>query len=93
MEKKSWVFVLAPKIATDQPPTPSVIIFSSIIYCNVCNNYASMQILDDTFASQMQQLLGNAIQEKDLEPPRSIMEVRSMLCKDAVNHKENHYYF
>lgn len=52
-----------------------------------------MQILDDTFASQMQQLLGNALQEKDLEPPRSIMEVRSMLCKDAVNHKENNYYF
>ncbi|KAK6125853.1 hypothetical protein DH2020_040401 [Rehmannia glutinosa] len=25
-------------------------------------------VLDDTFASQMQQLLGNAIQEKDLEP-------------------------
>ncbi|CBI18701.3 unnamed protein product, partial [Vitis vinifera] len=51
------------------------------------------RILDDTFASQMQQLLGNALQEKDLEPPRSIMEVRSMLCKDAVNHKENNYYF
>ncbi|KAF9601577.1 hypothetical protein IFM89_020433 [Coptis chinensis] len=28
------------------------------------------QILDDTFASQMQQLLGNSLQEKDLEPPR-----------------------
>ena len=45
-----------------------------------------MQILDDTFASHMQQLLGNALHEKDLEPPRSIMEVRSMLCKDAPNH-------
>ncbi|CBI18702.3 unnamed protein product, partial [Vitis vinifera] len=53
----------------------------------------AVSILDDTFASQMQQLLGNALQEKDLEPPRSIMEVRSMLCKDAVNHKENNYYF
>ena len=52
----------------------------------------SVQILDDTFASQMQQLLGNALQEKDLEPPRSIMEVRSMLCKDAPNHKDNTYY-
>ncbi|KZV53773.1 hypothetical protein F511_00039 [Dorcoceras hygrometricum] len=49
-------------------------------------------VLDDTFASQMQQLLGNALQEKDLEPPRSILEVRSMLCKDAVNHKDNYYY-
>ncbi|KAL6558737.1 hypothetical protein OROMI_019087 [Orobanche minor] len=51
------------------------------------------QVLDDTFASQMQQLLGNSLQEKDLEPPRCMMEVRSMLCKDAVNHKENNYYF
>ncbi|XP_073289109.1 uncharacterized protein [Primulina huaijiensis] len=50
-------------------------------------------VLDDTFASQMQQLLGNALQEKDLEPPRSILEVRSMLCKDAVNHKDNNYYY
>ncbi|PQQ10519.1 uncharacterized protein Pyn_37378 [Prunus yedoensis var. nudiflora] len=53
----------------------------------------AVSILDDTFASQMQQLLGNALQEKDLEPPRSIMEVRSMLCKDAANHKDNTYYF
>ncbi|KAF3446002.1 hypothetical protein FNV43_RR11180 [Rhamnella rubrinervis] len=53
----------------------------------------AVSILDDTFASQMQQLLGNALQEKDLEPPRSIMEVRSMLCKDAPNHKDNNYYF
>ncbi|KAJ4845923.1 hypothetical protein Tsubulata_008403 [Turnera subulata] len=47
----------------------------------------AVSVLDDTFASQMQQLLGNAIQEKDLEPPRSIMEVRSMLCKDTPNQK------
>ncbi|KAF2291614.1 hypothetical protein GH714_026178 [Hevea brasiliensis] len=53
----------------------------------------AVSVLDDTFASQMQQLLGNALQEKDLEPPRSIMEVRSMLCKDAPNHKENSYYY
>lgn len=52
-----------------------------------------MQILNDTFASQMQQLLGHAIQEKDLEPPRLIMEVQSMLCKDSVNNKDSHYYF
>ncbi|KAG0476501.1 hypothetical protein HPP92_013342 [Vanilla planifolia] len=30
----------------------------------------TVAILDDTFASQMQQLLGNALQPKDLEPPR-----------------------
>ncbi|XP_030495450.2 uncharacterized protein LOC115711246 isoform X2 [Cannabis sativa] len=53
----------------------------------------AVSILDDTFASQMQQLLGNALQEKDLEPPRSIMEVRSILCKDAPDLKENRYYF
>ncbi|KAF5740162.1 hypothetical protein HS088_TW11G00228 [Tripterygium wilfordii] len=53
----------------------------------------TVSILDDSFASQMQQLLGNALQEKDLEAPRSIMEVRSILCKDAPNHKDNTYYY
>lgn len=53
----------------------------------------AVSILDDTFGSQMQQLLGNALQEKDLEPPRAIMEVRSMLCKDTPNHKDNTYYY
>uniref|UniRef100_A0A7N0UPJ1 Pesticidal crystal cry8Ba protein n=1 Tax=Kalanchoe fedtschenkoi TaxID=63787 RepID=A0A7N0UPJ1_KALFE len=43
----------------------------------------AVSVLDDTFASQMQHLLGNYIQEKDLEPPRSIMEVRSIMCKEA----------
>ncbi|XP_022768422.1 uncharacterized protein LOC111312441 isoform X1 [Durio zibethinus] len=53
----------------------------------------AVSILDDTFASQMQQLVGNALPEKDLEPPRSITEVRSMLCKDAHNHEDNSYYY
>ncbi|KAG2698798.1 hypothetical protein I3760_07G165000 [Carya illinoinensis] len=53
----------------------------------------AVTILDDTFASQTQQLLGNTVQEKDLEPPRSIMEVRSILCKDAPNPKDNTYYY
>ncbi|KAJ0981455.1 hypothetical protein J5N97_009710 [Dioscorea zingiberensis] len=53
----------------------------------------TVAVLDDTFASQMQQLLGNALQEKDLEPPRSIMEVRSMLCKDAPSHKDSSFYY
>lgn len=39
----------------------------------------SMQILDDTFASEMQKLLGNSLQEKDLEPPASMKEMHSML--------------
>lgn len=41
----------------------------------------------------MQKLLGNALQERDLEPPRSILEVRSMLCKDAVNDKDSNYFY
>ncbi|KAK1396035.1 Pesticidal crystal cry8Ba [Heracleum sosnowskyi] len=53
----------------------------------------AVSILDDTFASQLQQLLGNALQEKDLEPPRSIIEVRSMLCKDTASQKGNTYYY
>ncbi|KAI3839675.1 hypothetical protein MKX03_011295 [Papaver bracteatum] len=48
-----------------------------------------VSILDDTFASHMQLLLGNALQEKDFAPPRSIVEVRSVLCKDAVNNTGN----
>ncbi|XP_057495298.1 LOW QUALITY PROTEIN: uncharacterized protein LOC130780349 [Actinidia eriantha] len=53
----------------------------------------AVSILDDAFASQMQQLLGNVLQEKDLEPPRSIMAVHAMLCKDAVNHNDSNYYY
>ncbi|CAK9169170.1 unnamed protein product [Ilex paraguariensis] len=53
----------------------------------------AVSVLDNTFASQMQRLLGNVLQEKDLEPPRSMLEVRSMLCKDSVNYKDNNYYF
>ncbi|KAK4356224.1 hypothetical protein RND71_025195 [Anisodus tanguticus] len=52
----------------------------------------AVSILDDIFASGMQKYLGNVLQEKDLEPPRSIADVRSMLCKDAVNDNDNNYY-
>ncbi|KAL5982365.1 hypothetical protein ACLOJK_016436 [Asimina triloba] len=48
----------------------------------------TLGILDDTFAYQMKTLLGNVLQEEDLEPPRSIMEARSILGKDALNHKD-----
>ncbi|VFQ79021.1 unnamed protein product [Cuscuta campestris] len=47
------------------------------------NARIAISVLDDTFASQMQQHLGNSVQEKDMEPPRSILEVRSMLCRDG----------
>lgn len=53
----------------------------------------AVSVLDDIFASQIQQLLGNSLQEKDIEPPRSIMEVRAILCKDAPNHKDTRYYY
>ncbi len=44
-----------------------------------------LQILDDVFASQMQRLQGCELQEKDLEPPRSVVEAHSMLSRDAPN--------
>ncbi|GAB2301627.1 hypothetical protein Dimus_035657 [Dionaea muscipula] len=53
----------------------------------------AVSILDDTFASQMQQLLGNSLQDKDIDPPRSITEVRSMLCKESQTHKDNSFYY
>ncbi|KAM3360547.1 putative protein isoform X1 [Capsicum galapagoense] len=53
----------------------------------------AVSILDDIFASGMQKYLGNALQEKDLEPPRSVADVRSMLCKDAVSNDDNNYFY
>ncbi|KAJ3695853.1 hypothetical protein LUZ60_001230 [Juncus effusus] len=53
----------------------------------------TVHVLDDTFASHMQELLGNSIQEKDLQPPRTIMEVRSIICKDAPAKKDSGFYF
>ncbi|XP_038883502.1 uncharacterized protein LOC120074448 isoform X3 [Benincasa hispida] len=41
----------------------------------------AVSALDDVFASEMQRLLGNALQRRDLEPPSSIMEVRSILLQ------------
>nr|KAJ0186748.1 hypothetical protein LSAT_V11C900486900 [Lactuca sativa] len=72
-------------------------IFQSHVFIAICRGYWDRmgQILDDTFASQMQKLLGNALEEKDIEPPRSIIEVRSMLCKDTgtSTHKKNSYFY
>ncbi|CAL0315953.1 unnamed protein product [Lupinus luteus] len=53
----------------------------------------ALGILDDTFASQMQRLRGNALQEKDIEPPRSVIEARSILCKDTTNATDPSTYF
>lgn len=44
----------------------------------------AVSILDDIFASEMQKLRGNSMGRKDLEPPGSIREIHSMLCKDAA---------
>ncbi|KAM0896333.1 hypothetical protein ACQ4PT_023262 [Festuca glaucescens] len=43
------------------------------------SSYA-LGILDDVFASEMQKLLGNALQGKDLDPPQSVIDARSILC-------------
>lgn len=47
----------------------------------------NIQIVDDVYASEMQRLLGNALQEKDLEPPRSITEARSILSRDHTTNR------
>ncbi|KAK9285459.1 hypothetical protein L1049_024652 [Liquidambar formosana] len=58
-------------------------------------SYYALGILDDAFASQMQRLQGNALQEKDLEPPRSVIEARSILCRDTTNATDpsSQFYF
>ncbi|XP_073010311.1 uncharacterized protein [Typha latifolia] len=53
----------------------------------------TLQVLEETFASQIEQLLGNTLQEKDKEPPRSIREVRSMLWKDEPTQKDQNFYY
>ncbi|XP_072963151.1 uncharacterized protein [Typha angustifolia] len=40
----------------------------------------ALGILDDAFASEMQKLLGNSLQDKDLDPPQSMIDARSILC-------------
>ncbi|XP_028778456.1 uncharacterized protein LOC114734971, partial [Neltuma alba] len=56
-------------------------------------SYYALGILDDTFASQMQRLRGNALQEKDLETPRSVIEARSILSKDTTNASDPSAFF
>ena len=53
----------------------------------------ALTIINIAFASQMPQLFGNAVQEKDLGPPSSITEVRSVLRKDTLDHKDNTFYY
>ncbi|PPS03967.1 hypothetical protein GOBAR_AA16698 [Gossypium barbadense] len=56
-------------------------------------SYYALGILDDTFASQMQRLQGNQLQEKDVEPPRSVIEARSILCREPSNATDSSTYF
>ncbi|PHT76922.1 hypothetical protein T459_20444 [Capsicum annuum] len=58
-------------------------------------SYHALGVLDDIFASQMQRLQGNALQDKDIEPPRSIVEARAILCRDTSNcpDSSNYLYF
>ncbi|KAJ7943715.1 Pesticidal crystal cry8Ba protein [Quillaja saponaria] len=53
----------------------------------------ALDTLDEIFTSEMQKLIGNALQTRDLEQPRFIMQLHSMLSKDAVNYKDNNYYY
>nr|XP_027063036.1 uncharacterized protein LOC113689466 isoform X1 [Coffea arabica] len=55
-------------------------------------SYHALGVLDDIFASQMQRLQGNALQEKDLDPPRSITEARSILSRDTANGMDSSTY-
>nr|VDC94977.1 unnamed protein product [Brassica oleracea] len=53
----------------------------------------AVSVLDEIFATQMQSLLGNALKPEHLEPPRSMMELRSMLCKDSKDYREGGYNY
>eukprot|EP00250_Pteridium_aquilinum_P001118 c11326_g1_i1 orf=873-4781(+) len=57
-------------------------------------SWYALTILDDLFATQMQKLQGHSLQEKDLEPPRSVMDARSMLSKDGqLNLNDSSYLY
>ena len=53
----------------------------------------AVTIINIVFVSQMLQLFGNAVQEKDLGPLRSIIEVCSVLRKDTLDHRDNTFYY
>ncbi|CAN8265714.1 unnamed protein product [Cochlearia groenlandica] len=54
-------------------------------------SYYVLGIVEDTFASEMQRLQGNSLQEKDMEAPRSVIEARSILSRDTTNHSSYFY--
>ncbi|KAL9241380.1 hypothetical protein vseg_015499 [Gypsophila vaccaria] len=53
----------------------------------------ALRVLDETYASEMQRLLGNSVQAKDIEPPRTILEAHAMLSKDSTSTKDGTYYY
>ncbi|XP_010482077.1 PREDICTED: uncharacterized protein LOC104760812 [Camelina sativa] len=55
-------------------------------------SYYALGIVEDTFASEMQRLQGNSLQEKDMEPPRSVIEARSILSRDNNTNHSSYFY-
>ncbi|KAK9713111.1 hypothetical protein RND81_06G003500 [Saponaria officinalis] len=53
----------------------------------------ALRVLDETYASEMQRLLGNSVQSKDIEPPRTILEAHAMLSKDSTSTKDGTFYY
>eukprot|EP00850_Spirogloea_muscicola_P006675 SM000032S12059 [mRNA] locus=s32:382745:388273:+ [translate_table: standard] len=50
-----------------------------------------LQMLDNLFSGHMQRLQGHALHEKDLEPPRAVVEARLMLSRDGPNTSDDSY--
>ncbi|AED95650.1 portal protein [Arabidopsis thaliana] len=55
-------------------------------------SYYALGIIEDTFASEMQRLQGNSLQEKDMEAPRSVIEARSILSRDNNANHSSYFY-
>ncbi|XP_010442250.1 PREDICTED: uncharacterized protein LOC104725316 [Camelina sativa] len=55
-------------------------------------SYYALGIVEDTFASEMQRLQGNSLQEKDMEPPRSVIEARSILSRHNNTNHSSYFY-
>ncbi|CAA7035193.1 unnamed protein product [Microthlaspi erraticum] len=55
-------------------------------------SYYALGIVEDTFASEMQRLQGNSLQEKDMEAPRSVIEARSILSRDTTTNHSSYFY-
>lgn len=52
-----------------------------------------LQVLENMFTLHLQKLQGNLLVDKDLEPPRSVLEARSMLSMDVAKDVSDSYSF